>query len=152
MSLQEMEEPGFFQALKDLVPRLDRVLDNMEIQRQQSSETIALLRGKANNQLYAGTVVLRGGAGAWATAMNFTVPYARVMYIDSGSFGPYMISNDGAGNEYGPGVYNSFAGGGDTGVVPITGRDLFISSSSTSNGPVSLFIAVFTDLGSNIVN
>jgi hypothetical protein len=151
-ALGALPDKTALEALVELIPRLDRLVSNMELDREQSSETIALLRGKANDLLWSGTVVLKGSAGSWSTTMDFTVPFARVAYIDSQSLGPYVISTDAMGGAFGPGVYNSFPGGGDAGTVPLIGRHLSITCANAGAGPISLFVAVFTTTGSNLLN
>jgi hypothetical protein len=135
------------QALALLLPDLRRLVDQLEIQREQSSQSIALSRGKQNNQLYSGTLIFSGAAGAWHKNLDFVVPFARIFYIDSAGDGPFTFSTDRTGAQLGVGTYNSFTAGGDSANVPLSGNALSITSASSSSTAPTLFVAVFTDLG-----
>jgi len=137
------------EAIETMLPRLDRLIRVMETREQQSSEMISVLRGSINSQLYAGTVRFALQGGLWTYEADFTVPFASVMYVDSQKFGPFTISTDGSGAESGVGTYVSFAGGGDSGRIPLVGRHLSIT---TANANAVLFLAIFTKTGSSNIN
>ena len=139
-----------WRALEELLPRLDRLIEGLEIQREQSSQSIALLRGLTNDLMWSGTIQLQGSSGAWEWKGDYTVPFARVGYVDSGKFGPFLITTDATGATKGPGTFTSF--GGDSGTVPLIGRHLEISSSYSGAGVPTLFLAIFTTTGSVKIN
>lgn len=153
--MSDEQSEGLFAAVKSIeaiAPKLEQLLERWSIDSAQSSESIALLRGKANRLMWSGTIQLKGSSGQWRWNADYTVPFARVAYIDSLGNGPYVISTDATGATTGPGTYTSFNGGGDAALVPLIGRQLFISSAKESDGPINLFIAVFTDVGPSNVN
>jgi hypothetical protein len=132
-------------ALGDLIPRLDNLASYAEAQLQQSTELMAILRGKVNDQLWAGTIQLTGVTGAWSYSFDFAVDFASVGWADTQGNGPFTISTDATGATKGPGTVNTFSAGGDSGTVPLIGKHLTISSSSSSSTPPTLFVAIFTE-------
>lgn len=144
------EKQGMFQAvekLDGLLGRLDTLVSFVDASLKQSTESLAILRGKVNNQLYSGTVTLIGTPGSWYYNADFVVDFASVAWADTQGNGPFVISTDGSGATTGPGTINTFAGGKDAGRVPLIGKHLSITSTSQAAGPLTLFIAVFTDTG-----
>lgn len=140
------------ELLTQLLPRLDRLAQHFETSLEQSTAPVADTRSKVNGTLWSGTITFKGSSGKWRYENDFTVPYAAVGYVDSGSFGPYVFNVGGNEVTSGTGVYNSFPGGGDAGVVPLIGEHLQITTESDSDDPPTLFLAVFTEPQDLIVN
>jgi hypothetical protein len=140
------------ELLAQLLPSLDRLVQHLETQFEQSTQPVADTRSKVNGALWIGTVTFKGVSGNWRYENDFTVPYASIGYVDSGSFGPYVFNTQGNEAKTGPGIYNSFPGGGDSGVIPLFGEHLQVTSESESDSPPTLFLAVFTDVQDMLVN
>lgn len=140
------------EILKELLPRLDRLAQHFETQLEQSTAPVSDTRSKVNGVLWTGTVTFKGAAGNWRYENDFTVPYAAVGYVDSGSFGPYVFNVQGNPATTGPGVYESYPGGGDSGVVPLIGEHLQVTTESSSDSPPTLFLVVFVDTQDLVVN
>ena len=145
MSLTDTPEPTIketFATLQSLIETLDPIAKFLEIQLQQSSESIAALRGKANDLLWCGKVQIPAG-GSWD--QDYQVPFARVGYVDYSSAGAFNFSTDASRSEMGPGTYESFDGGGDSGIFPFIGRHLSVWP--VSGDACQLFLVVFTSEG-----
>ena len=149
MALDEINatdsQPGLretFEAMQRLVTTLDPIARFLEIQLEQSSESIAALRGKANNLLWCGKVQIQAGQ-SWD--QDYQVPFARVGYVDYSSAGAFNFSTDAGRDVMGAGTYESFAGGGDSGVFPFVGRHLSVWP--VSGAACKLFIVVFASQG-----
>lgn len=145
MGLETDEEPGIkatYEALQRLITTLDPIAQFLELQLEQSSESIAALRGKANDLLWCGKVQI-GAGKSWD--QDYQVPFARVAYVDFSSAGAFNFSTDAARSEMGAGTYQSFAGGGDSGVFPFVGRHLSVWP--VSGDACQLFLVVFTSQG-----
>ncbi len=131
-------------AIEDLAPRLERLAEVHARQLEMSSQVLASLRGAANGQLITGPISLsNGAAGDWSWSGDWKVPFASIAYCDSGKFGPFYFSTDGARAATGPGAFTSF--GSDSGTVPLIGRHLDIVSLSASATPPTLFLVVSTE-------
>jgi hypothetical protein len=133
------------ELLAQLLPNLDRLVQHLEKQLEQSTAPVADTRSKVNGALWTGTITFKGAAGNWRYENNFVVPYASVGYVDTGSFGPFVFNVGGNLAQTGPGVYKSYPTGGDSGVVPLIGEHLQITTASESETPPTLFLAVFTE-------
>lgn len=140
------------ELLAQLLPSLDRLVQHLETQFEQSTAPVGDTRSKVNSTLWSGTVTFKGSAGNWRYENDFTIPYAAVGYVDSGAFGPYVFNTGANENTSGVGVYNSFPNGGDSGVLPLIGEHLQITSQSESDDPPTLFLAVFTESQDLVVN
>lgn len=127
-------------ALEDLIPRLDRMLELFEMELGQSSATLALMRSKLNDTLYAGTKIFDGAAGQWYANFDFAVPFASVGFSDSLSMGPFVLSLEGDGGSTGVGKYTTSLG--SSGEIPMNGTHLTITSTAATQP--RLFVALFT--------
>ncbi len=138
------DEKRLFETLGDLLCKLDRIVDVTNAQLEQNTLTTALLRGSQNSLLQSGMIQLEGSSGAWLWQAAYQVDFASVGYIDSLAAGPYTITTDAMGSDSGIGAFQT----GDTlaATIPLIGKQLIISSTSTSDTPPSLFVAIFTDL------
>jgi len=126
-----------YQALQRLITTLDPIAKFLELELEQSSQSIAILRGKANDLLSSGTVYVK----STGYDVDFDVPFARVAWYDFGAFGPFNFATQADRGILGPGTLT--AGAGSAGVVPLIGRHLSIFGAT---GP--LFLAVFASTGS----
>jgi hypothetical protein len=140
------------ELLAQLLPSLDRLVQHLETQFEQSTAPAADTRSKVNGTLWTGTITFKGASGKWRYENDFVVPYAAIGYVDSKGFGPYVFNVGGNESTTGPGVYNSFAAGADSGVVPLIGEHLQITCENSSDDPPTLFLAVFSDQQDLIVN
>lgn len=145
LSDQPLKEPTIaetWSTLQRLIDRLDPIARFIELELEQSSESIAQLRGKANNALWIGKIQIPA-AGSWDA--DYQVPFARVGYVDFSGAGAFHFSTGSGRDEMGAGTYESFAGGGDAGMFPFIGRHLSIWPDS--GDACQLFVVVLTSQG-----
>lgn len=129
-------------TLERLIKTLDPIATFLSLELGSSSETIAALRGgKPNDLLWCGIVTVPAAPKSFDK--DYTVPFARIGYVDFASGGPFNFSTDATRAEMGPGTYKSF--GADSGVIPFVGRHLSIWSAGDAT---PLFLVVFASSGS----
>jgi len=146
MTLHEMKNDAV--SLEDLIPRLDRLLELFDMQLNQSTETLSLMRTKVNGLMYSGTAVFEGAAGAWRWRMSPVVPFASIGFSDSQSMGPFVIANSADAGDAGPGTYTTAIGA--SGEIPMIGTTLSITSTAATQP--RLFVAVFATANSLRIN
>jgi hypothetical protein len=130
------------ELLPSLLEKMDGLVTQMSIEREQSSSAIAALRGKSNQMLYCGMVAPQPtGQGYALWTQDFTVPYATVAVADVHSIGNLQISNGAMGSEYG-GVGMVIVTKGRFACFPLEGNHLAIQA---FNPPGNLFVAVYVD-------
>ena len=126
-----------YHALARLITTLDPIAKFFELELEQSSESIAILRGKANDLYYAGTIYVKDTG----YDVDFDAPFARVAWYDFDVNGPFNFATQADRGVLGPGTVT--AGAGSAGVVPLIGRHLSIFGATGA-----LFLAVFATTGS----
>lgn len=137
-----MGDENLVSEIRELVGKLNELAGANVAQLRQSTELNSLLRGKLNDIVWSGMIQLEGESGNWKYQFPFTIDYAAVGFIDSLDAGPYTITSDAMGGTNGPGTFLT----GDTlsAVVPMIGKQLFISSTADTDTPPQLFVAIFT--------